>query len=192
MKNITSTDEKINVRRYLSLKRYSHSLQVARLTERLCRQYNVEPHKGYTAGLMHDIAREMPDEELIKLTSLDGETIEPWESERPVLLHGRAGAVLLKKDFGIRDDLILEAVRVHVTGKPGMSLLSKIVFIADFLEPTRNIIDLKMEREIINLPIDLSVVRVLEMIFDYLKSERKPIAPPAIALYEELASVKFS
>ena len=182
----------IDPKGYLSAERYKHSLQVAALAERLCMRYNIKPYKGYIAGLMHDVAREMSDKALIDLASLDGKTIAPWERAIPVLLHGRAGAVVLKRDFGITDSSILEAVSVHVTGEPGMSLLSKIVFISDFLEPTRDFIDSKVRQETIMLPVNFAVAKVLEMIFSYLNCEGKPIAPPATALYEELVSVKFS
>jgi len=161
------------------------------LAKRLCIRYGTEPDKGRAAGLMHDIAREMNGELLLNLAMTDGNKITSWERKRPVLLHGRAGAVILKRDFGFNDSEILEAVRNHVTGKPGMSLLSKIIFVSDFLEPARVFIDSEQRKRIMSMDIDSMLAEVLSMIFCYLEREKKEIAPPSIALYKELQCVKF-
>ena len=161
------------------------------LAKRLCIRYGTEPDKGRIAGLMHDIAREMNDELLLNLAMTDGNKIMSWERKRPVLLHGRAGAVILKRDFGINDSEILEAVRNHVTGKPGMSLLSKIIFVSDFLEPARVFIDSEQRKRIMSMDIDSMLAEVLSMIFCYPEREKKEIAPPSISLYTELQCVKF-
>ena len=161
------------------------------LAKRLCIRYGTEPDRGRIAGLMHDIAREMNDELLFDLAMADGSKMMSWERKRPVLLHGRAGAVILKIDFGINDSEVLEAVRNHVAGKPGMNLLSKIVFVSDFLEPTRVFIDPEQRNRIMSMDIDSMLAEVLSMIFYHLKSDEKEIAPPSISLYKELQGVKF-
>jgi len=191
LKNIISINNSADLHKYISYQRFKHSGQVSLLAERLCIQYGTEPDKGRIAGLMHDIAREMSDELLLELAMTDGSKIMNWERNRPVLLHGRAGAVILKRDFGINDSEVLEALRNHVVGKPGMNLLSKIIFVADFLEPTRIFIDPGQRNRIMSMDIDPMLTEVLNMIFYHLKREEKEIAPPSISLYKELQSVKF-
>jgi HD superfamily phosphohydrolase YqeK len=103
-----------------------------------------------------------------------------------MLLHGRAAAVALRQNLGIRDPEILEAVACHVTGCPGMGLLAKIVFAADFLEPGRGFLPEEERRSILGMNIDGMTERVLEEIFDHLRSRQRPIARPALELAEEL------
>jgi predicted HD superfamily hydrolase involved in NAD metabolism len=125
---------------HVSPQRASHCEGVAALAEALCRRFGERPEAGRIAGLGHDIARELDAEELRLLASCDGRPCDDDELREPVLLHGRAGAVLLAR-MGISDPAVLEAVRDHITGRPGMGTLSCIVYVADYLEPGRCFLD---------------------------------------------------
>jgi len=124
----------------LSPRRASHCEGVAALAEALCRRFGEAPEAGRIAGLGHDIARELDGEDLRLLAASDGRPCDEDEIGEPVLLHGRAGAVLLGR-IGITDPAVLEAVRDHITGRPGMGTLSCIVYVADYLEPGRRFLD---------------------------------------------------
>jgi nicotinate-nucleotide adenylyltransferase len=128
----------------------------------------------------------MDDRKVQTLAVQDGGGISALEAERPVLLHGRAAAVLLRDTLGVGDSEIREAVANHVTGRPYMGLLAKIVFVADFLEPGRGFLVEKFRLGALELPIDSMMVLVLEEIFKFLKVRDRPIAEPARDLYEEL------
>ena len=170
----------------LSEARLAHSRRVGELAGELCVEHGLERQKGQLAGAAHDWARELPPERLRELGLRDGRGESPLESRYPVLLHGRAAAVGLREILGIEDPDILEAVACHVTGRPGMGRLARIVFAADYLEPGRGFVPEDVRREILSKDINRMTLRVLEQILEYLRFTQKPIAPPALELLEEL------
>jgi nicotinate-nucleotide adenylyltransferase len=122
-------------RRILSQPRFLHSRQVAVMASDLCRIFDLDPHAGYLAGIVHDMAKHLSEEELIKLAGADKLPISAMERQKPSLLHGRAGAVLLREQYGFRDQEILDAVRYHVAGGGGK--LARVLYIADKIEVSR-------------------------------------------------------
>jgi nicotinate-nucleotide adenylyltransferase len=174
--------------RSLSSERAEHSRRVADLAADLCRSYGIDPQKGILAGLAHDLAREMPEGKLRELAARDGGGISALEDRYPALLHGRAAAVHLREEFAVDDPDLLEAAACHVTGCPGMGLLAKILFVADFLEPGRGFLKESDRKRILKFDVDRMVVVVLEQVFQYLRSKHRPIAEPALKLYYEESS----
>ena len=185
---MVSTREQIDglLEKHLSGARLAHSRRVGELAGELCVEHGLEREKGELAGLAHDWTRELPPGRLRELGLRDGRGESPLESRYPVLLHGRAAAVGLRDILGIEDPAILEAVACHVTGCPGMGLLARSVFVADFLEPGRGFVPEKVRREILRKDINRMTLWVLEEIFEYLRLRQRPIAPPALELLEEL------
>lgn len=171
------------VRERLGRRRAGHCRRTAALASRLARRFGLDRGRAYLAGLAHDLARELPEEELLRLSAEDGAPLESWETERPVLLHGRAAAVLLGPGF---DQEIREAVADHVTGRPGMSALARLVYVADFLEPGRGFLKPAERRRVLRLALDGQMAWVADRVFEYLRGEGLAIAPPALALSEEL------
>jgi predicted HD superfamily hydrolase involved in NAD metabolism len=172
----------------LGRERLAHSRRVADLAVELCVARGLEGQKGELAGLAHDWARELAPAQVRELALRDGLGESVLEAQYPVLLHGRAAAVALRENLGIEDAEILEAVACHVTGCPGMGLLAKIVFVADFLEPGRGFLDEGVRKGILGMDIDGMTFRVLEEIFSYLRGKQRPIAQPALELAKELRS----
>jgi nicotinate-nucleotide adenylyltransferase len=150
------------LRKNLSPRRYQHSRAVAELCRELCLRFGVDPGTGYTAGLGHDAARELPENVLVREAARDGLPADPYENKKPVLLHGRVSALILKEKFGVGDKEILEAVRRHTLGHPDLSLLGKILFVADYCEPGRKFIDAAFRRRCFGLPLDGMVVYILD------------------------------
>ena len=165
--------------------RRRHCRRTARLAARLAPRYGVEAATAYLAGLAHDLGRELGEEELLRLAGLDGRPIADWEAARPVLLHGRAAAALLAEAGGFPSG-VREAVADHVTGRPAMPPLARLVFVADFLEPGRRFVGAGERRRVASLPPNLQAAWVLERVFDYLRREGLAVAPPARAMHEEL------
>ena len=124
-------------RRHLSDKRYDHTLRVAETAERLASLHGLDPAKARLAGLLHDLARETHGDELLRVAAETGILVGESEREKPMLLHGPVAAELAKADLGVTDEAVLESVRVHTTGAPGMGPLSLAVFVADKIEPGR-------------------------------------------------------
>jgi len=171
------------IREHLSGRRARHCRRTAALASRLARRFGVDPDRACLAGLAHDLARELPEAELLRLAAADGAPLRAWETARPVLLHGRAAAVLLGAAWSAE---VREAVADHVTGRPGMSALARLVYVADFLEPCRGFLRPAERRRVLRLPLSEQTARVAEKVFEYLRREGLAIAPPALALYEEL------
>jgi predicted HD superfamily hydrolase involved in NAD metabolism len=172
----------------LSKPRLLHTREVARLASELCDRFHADEEKGYIAGMAHDLARELALEEIVILGKEDGLPVGEQEKSNPLLLHGRAAASILAKDTGYSDPETLQAIRDHVTGRASMGTLSKIVFAADFLEPTRDFISPEFRRRTLSLSLDEMVFAVLERKIHYVKAEGHEIAPDAKALYQELST----
>jgi nicotinate-nucleotide adenylyltransferase len=171
------------VRARLGRRRAEHCRRTAALARRLALRFGLDREQAYLAGLAHDLARELPEEELLRLAAQDGAPLAPWEAERPVLLHGRAAAVLLGPACA---EEVREAVADHVTGRPGMSALARLVYAADFLEPGRGFLKPAERRRALGLDLDGQVAWVADRVFEHLRGEGLAIAPPALALREEL------
>lgn len=131
-------DIKKDLKERLSEKRYIHTLGVVDECERLGRKYGVDPEKCKLAGLLHDCAKDMGMEQYKWM----GISIEPTEQElingfNKDVLHAKAGRIVAIQRYGIIDSEVLDAIEHHVTGRPGMTLLEQIVFLADYTEVNR-------------------------------------------------------
>ena len=155
----------------LSERRYLHSLGVADEAKKLAAVYGENEERSYLAGLLHDCAKELPPENMADIL-LDKYNVETDELARimPKLLHGPLGACMAKDEYGVDDDGIYDAIWCHTTGKPDMTLLEKIIYIADYIEPLREfdgVDDLRrlayenMDKAII-LGIDMTISDLIE------------------------------
>lgn len=124
-------------RKHLSEGRYNHTLRVADTAECLAKLHGLDPKKARLAALLHDAAREMGNDELLRVAEEEGLPVSGFERERPVLLHGPVAAELARKDLGVKDAEVWEAVRYHTTGAPGMGPLALALYVADKIEPGR-------------------------------------------------------
>ena len=108
------------------------------------------------------------------------------ERANPLLLHGRASAFLLQRLAGYGEEEVLDAMRDHVTGREGMGQLSRILFVADFLEPTREFVSPEFRRRTSGLSLDEMVLAVLERKMHYVRVASGVLAPQSLALHREL------
>ncbi len=128
----------------LTERRYRHTLGVAKTAVLLAKKFGENTDNAYAAGLLHDCAKELSMEEMLKLT--EDITTDDLTKSSPALLHGAAGACLARKLYNINDE-IFGAIFYHTTGKANMSLLEKIIYIADYIEPNRNFSGVEEVRE---------------------------------------------
>lgn len=122
----------------LTRKRFQHSCNVARAAKQLAQRYGADQEKAYFAGLLHDICKEMPDDEQRRLMLAGDFAPDEAELHSRKLWHGIAGAYFLQSEYGVTDRDILNAVRFHTVGRPGMSLLEEIIYIADMISDERD------------------------------------------------------
>jgi putative HD superfamily hydrolase of NAD metabolism len=118
--------------------RYQHTLGVMYTCAALAMVHGVDLGKAQTAGLLHDCAKCIPNEKKLKLCKKHEIPVTPFEKENPFLIHAKLGAYLARKKYKVEDEEILSAIRCHTTGKEAMTALEQIVFIADYIEPTRS------------------------------------------------------
>ncbi|MDQ4003549.1 MAG: bis(5'-nucleosyl)-tetraphosphatase (symmetrical) YqeK [Actinomycetota bacterium] len=124
-------------RERLSGKRYAHTSRVADVAERLARIHSLDPKRARLAALLHDTAREVGKEELLRVAEEEDLYMSDFEREWPILLHGPVAAELARRDLGVEDEEVREAVRHHTTGGQGMGSLALALFVADKIEPAR-------------------------------------------------------
>lgn len=117
--------------------RYLHTQGVMYTAAALAMCYETDLEKASVAGLLHDCAKCIPNGQKIKLCEQYKLSISPVERKTPHLLHAKLGACIAKEKYGVSDPEILSAIRFHTTGKPGMTLLEKIIFVSDYIEPGR-------------------------------------------------------
>ena len=125
-------------RERLSPKRYGHTLRVADTAQDLALAHGLNPARARLAALLHDTAREVPVKECLDLAGRWGLPVGEPERESPKLLHGPVAAELARRELGVKDEEVLDAVREHTTGRPGMRPLSLALFVADKIEPARD------------------------------------------------------
>ncbi|MDO5345699.1 MAG: bis(5'-nucleosyl)-tetraphosphatase (symmetrical) YqeK [Lachnospiraceae bacterium] len=133
--NLAKIQKKL--RKELDADRYRHTLGVMYTSAALAMRYGADLEKAQVAGLLHDCAKCIPNDKKRKLCEKYNIPITRVESNAPFLLHSKLGAYLAKEKYGIQDEEILQAIIWHTTGKPDMTLLEEIVFLADYIEPMR-------------------------------------------------------
>lgn len=145
----------------LTPERLYHSICVAEQAKHLAEIFGGDCEKAYTAGLIHDIMRYEPVENMLKIIEADGQTLTEVEKSITVTLHAVAGEVFLRKNLGVTDSEILSAVRWHTTGKEDMSLLDKIIYVADLTSEDRNYPDISEVRAMAEEDLDKTCLRGL-------------------------------
>ncbi len=181
--------EKINgaLAQGLSERRYHHSLGVAEMAVKLAKRYGENEEKAYLAGLVHDCAKEIPAEEAIKILQENYRiTPDAMSLQMPRLLHGVLGACVAQSRFGIYDPEILDAIRYHTTGKAKMGMLSKIIYIADYIEPNRAYRDVEYLRELTFQNLEEAMLFAVDFTIRDLVEKGKTIHPDTIHLRNDL------
>ena len=175
---IEKTEEiRVFTQAHVKKSRYEHSVRVAEMCARMCRQYGLDSRKGYLAGIGHDMCKDFSDEELFELAGRDGREIIDYDRKKPALLHGRAAAVLLKEHFKVYDQEILEAVANHTSGIIGMCDLTKCLFLADKIEPGRPQSTDEYREGLLAMSLDDMLYSVLEENYEYLTKKGYEIYP---------------
>ena len=154
----------------LEPKRYEHTLGVAYTAANLAMIHGVDIEKALTAGMLHDCAKCMSFEKQMAVCTKNHVQLSEAEAmEDSPLIHAKAGSMLAKTKYGITDEDILNAISYHTTGRPEMSLLEKIVYIADYIEPGRkNAENLPQVRRLAYQNLDDCMRKILGHTLEYL------------------------
>ncbi|WP_186576471.1 bis(5'-nucleosyl)-tetraphosphatase (symmetrical) YqeK [Aquibacillus kalidii] len=172
---------------HLKKSRFEHTKRVVETAVDLADFYQADIEKVELAAALHDYAKYRDKEEMkrwIIEESLPKDLLE-FHHE---LWHGPVGSLLLKKEAGIKDTNVLSAVRWHTTGKAGMSLIEKIVFIADYIEPGRDFPGVDEVRHQVKLSLDLACWMALRNTIQFLMSKKQTIYPDTFHAYNDFTS----
>jgi len=169
----------------LSKKRYTHTLGVAKEAETLAKHHNADTNKAYVAGLLHDCAKEIPTCTQIEKCGQLGIKLDKLMREQTALIHSFLGAAIAEQELNIKDNEILNAIAYHTTGRKGMSLLEKIIFVADFIEPNRMPFDgLNELRELAYKNLDLALLKCMQQKIKNTKNKQQTVYPQGLEALE--------
>lgn len=170
----------------LSEKRYQHTLNVRRMAVKLAKRWGADPEKAALAALLHDTAKELPREEMLQILNDNAIMAENAQNRPSPVWHGICAAILAQTQWGVEDEEVLSAIRCHTTGKPGMSLLDEIVFLADMTSAERDYPEVDYLRKLEKKDIHQAIREALEMNLHWLEESGKPVDEETRAALEDL------
>lgn len=166
--------------------RYTHSLNVAQEAVTLAKMYGGDEHKAYIAGVLHDITKEIPKEEQLQIIRDGGIILDSVQQNAPKLWHAVSGSVYIQKRLGITDTDIINAVRYHTTGRAGMSLLEKIIYVADFTSAERSYDDVEIMREKSRKSLEEAILYSCQFFLQSFSVKQIAIHPDQLFCYNDL------
>ena len=174
----------------LDKERYEHTLGVMYTAASMAMCHGADVEQALLAGLLHDCAKCIPGENKIKMCEKYHLNVSEVERENPSLLHAKLGAFLAAKKYHIEDKEIINAIASHTTGHPHMTLLEKIIYIADYIEPGRpELANMEEVRHLAFRNIDECLYRILVDSLEYLNRLSKPIDPMTEKTYNYYKTV---
>ncbi len=153
---------------YLKAKRIPHVLGTEQTAVELAKKYGADEQKARVAALLHDCTKRLSMEEQLALCEKYGIVLDELEQKALKLLHAKTGAAIARDVFGV-DDEIYSAILWHTTGKPDMTLLEKVIYLADFIEPTRDFPGIEELRETVWRDLDAGLLMGLSMTVEEMK-----------------------
>ncbi|MFI3176948.1 MAG: bis(5'-nucleosyl)-tetraphosphatase (symmetrical) YqeK, partial [Eubacteriales bacterium] len=168
--------------KHLDKGRYEHSIRVASTAVSLAMCYGEDMEKAELAGLLHDCAKCMKEEKILKESKEAHIPISALQEANPSLLHAPLGSYLAKEKYGIKDQDILMAIQSHTLGRANMSLLEKIIYVADYIEPERDKApDLHEVRQMAYHNLDGAIHKIAVDTIEHLHHHGKPVDLAAYA-----------
>ncbi len=167
-------------------KRYQHSCNVSDEAVRLAGLYGADKDKAKLAGLLHDITKETPHEDQLDIMKRYSVPLDDLVLSSPKLWHAMSGAAFVKNVIGVADEDICNAIRYHTSGRAGMSLLEKCIFIADFTSAERNYSGVEKMRELADKSLESAMIYGLSFSIAELAEKNTAIDPNAVACYNEV------
>ncbi len=170
----------------LKEKRYHHSLCVADEARRLAEIYGADPDKMYLAGLLHDITKNLSDNQQLQTFKKFGIMLSVTEAASPLIWHAMSGALVVEHELGITDEDIISSIRYHTTGKADMTLCQKIIFVADLTSADRCYPDIAEIRAAADRDLDECMLGILKFTIKDIVSKNKPLHPDTLDAYNFL------
>ncbi|HJB97764.1 MAG TPA: bis(5'-nucleosyl)-tetraphosphatase (symmetrical) YqeK [Candidatus Acutalibacter pullicola] len=173
------------VQRHLTEKRFYHSQCVAQEAARLAQQYGADVEKARLAGILHDIMKDTPPEQQLKILQDSGILLTKTQRHNRKLWHALAGAAYLQQTLQVKDGDIVEAVRCHTSGKKDMSLLEKVLFVADYISADREYPGVERMRQAAYRSLEEAIVEGVLFTVQELMGQRLPVAAESVEAYND-------
>lgn len=171
----------------LKKSRFHHTLRVTDMAMTLAKVSNISVEKAEIAGLFHDLAKNLSDDEMVIYIKTYNIKIDELVGRNLYLAHGMIAADIAKRDYGIGDEEIIEAITYHTIGGPNLSPLAKLIYVADYIEPKRNFEGVEVIRAIaLSGALDQALLMTIENQMTFLLKGHKEIHPNALQMRNEL------
>jgi predicted HD superfamily hydrolase involved in NAD metabolism len=173
------------VKKQLTEHRYTRTIGVMETSIELARMYGADPEKAELAAIFHDYAKFRPLEEMKEI--IVREKMPPILLEySPELWHAPVGAYLVEKEVGITDQEVLSAIKFHTAGRADMTLLEKVVYVADYIEPGRKFPGVEEVRELAKESLDAALIQAVKNTVFFLMKKDQPVYPKTMETYNYL------
>lgn len=177
------------VKRHLTPERFYHSQCVAAEAARLARRYGADTEQARTAGILHDIMKDTPPEEQLKILRDFGIILSKTQLLKPKLWHSICGAAYLEHTLGVTDRSVLDAVRCHTGGRGDMTLLDKVLFVADYISADREYPGVEEMRQAADRSLEEAMVEGIVFTVKDMMDQRLPLGTESIEAYNDALQV---
>ncbi|PWW26505.1 putative HD superfamily hydrolase involved in NAD metabolism [Cytobacillus oceanisediminis] len=173
------------VKEQLTEHRFLHTIGVMETAIKLAEKYGADGKKAELAAIFHDYAKFRPKDEMKEIIISNGMPVEllDYNSE---LWHAPVGAYLAEKEAGITDCEVLDAIRYHTSGRTGMTLLEKVIYLADYIEPGRHFPGVEEVRELAESSLDKALIKSVQNTIMFLVKKGQPVFPATFHTYNDL------
>ncbi len=180
------------VKLHLTDRRFYHSQCVAEEAARLAVRYGADPEKARLAGILHDIMKDTPPEEQLKITEKFGIILKKRTSPVPPPWHGASGAAYCYGVLGVTDPEILAAVECHTWGKKDMTVLEKVLFVADYISADRDYPGIEIMRAAADRSLEEAIVKGVAWTLSDVANQGKPLDPDSVWAFDDALQVLTS
>lgn len=174
------------VRSRLSDKRYEHTINVKKMAVKLAKHYGVDQEQAALAALLHDAAKEMDKDQMRALMAQYPQYAQGGEERPAPVWHGVCASILARTQWGVTDEAVLSAIACHTAGKPGMTKLDKILYLADMTSAERDWDGVEKLRKLEMKDLDEAMLAALKQTNGFVCSQGKPLDPMSKAAYEDI------
>lgn len=173
------------VKEKLTNQRFTHTIGVVETAARLAKKYGADSKKVEIAAIFHDVAKCMPIKELKTIMEENNLSLDLLEYNKE-LWHAPVGAFLTEREYGINDRDVLQAILFHTSGHEEMSLLDKVIYVADYIEPNRNFPGVERAREIAFEDLDQALLFALKNTITFLIEKEQTVYPLTVKTYNSI------
>lgn len=175
------------VKEQLTEHRYQHTIGVMETALVLAKQHGADEKKAELSAIFHDYAKFRPKEEM-KQIIIQEKMPKELLVHNTELWHAPVGAYLVKKEVGITDPDILDAIKYHTSGRPGMTVLEKVIYLADYIEPSRHFPGVDEVRELAKEDLDSALIKALQNTILFIMKKDQPVYPDTFHTYNDLTT----